>query len=719
MTRARLAWLAVGLALAAVAAGPARASAQAPVTVPTVGGDVTILADRLERIGPALLLATGNVEITRGTARLLADRVELNRDTGDTVAEGRVIFYDGEDRLTGRRIEYNVKSGTGVVYDGEAHASPYYRIGGERMERLDASRYRIRRGIFTTCEADPPAWSFHFLSGHADLEELIWGTGGSFWVKNIPLIPFIPFFAAPVKRERQSGFLFPRFGNSSSRGNYVEIPYFWAISDSQDMTITPSFFEERGVGGSLEYRYLLSATNRGEVSGFYLNEMFRDEPRGDGADRNRGWASIKHDWTIAPGLGFRADVNGVTDDLVFRDYGDPLPQRSAQRVESNVFVTKSWPTWNLVGNLFFYQDLTTRRPVELNRLPEIRLDGVRQPLPGVPGVLYEVQSSATYFVRDVGSDGGRLDVRPRVSRPTSVLGFFTVSPFVGGRATGYDTTVTGTRVTREGFTVEETEDEARLRSLLELGTDVEARAARIFFWDGFGGIDAVLHSIEPRVNYTWIDGSNLTRLPQWTSGIDDVRRASLTSYSLTNRLRARTVAPEGTEPQRWELMRFVLGHSYDFKNADRPLGDVTGDLIVDPNRVLHFRGTTSLSSYGEGFQTGTTDLSVRVPRVTTSIGTRFDKPSDVNFLQGGLTAEVTRRLVGRLSTNWDIDEDVFVENRFAVDLKWQCWAFTVELVQRHQDEDELRFALNLLGLGAPLTTSTGVGALTGARSGVR
>ena len=57
---------------------------QVPVTVGTAGGDVTVLADRLEEVGPErLLVATGNVEITRGRARLIADRVEINRESGD------------------------------------------------------------------------------------------------------------------------------------------------------------------------------------------------------------------------------------------------------------------------------------------------------------------------------------------------------------------------------------------------------------------------------------------------------------------------------------------------------------------------------------------------------------------------------------------------------------------------------------------------------------
>src|SRR3989441_11282700 len=124
-----------------------------PATVTTPSGDVTILADRLEEVAADnLIIATGNVEITKGTARLLADRVEINRETGAAVAEGRALLYDGIDRLVGERIEYNLKSGTGVVYEARGSVSPYYRIDGERMERLGEGPDPRRPGGFTPRE---------------------------------------------------------------------------------------------------------------------------------------------------------------------------------------------------------------------------------------------------------------------------------------------------------------------------------------------------------------------------------------------------------------------------------------------------------------------------------------------------------------------------------------------------------------------------------------
>lgn len=727
MTRLRLALLPL---LGLLAAVPGRAGAQTapPVLVETPGGGVTILADRLEQEGPEnLFVATGNVEVTHGATRLLADRVELNRETGDAVAQGKVVFYDGENRLTGRRIDYNVKTGTGVVYDGEARSAPYYRVSGERMDRLGENVYRVRRGVFTTCEDDPPAWSFHAESATADLEDFVYGSNASFWVKSVPLIPWFPFFAAAIRRERQTGFLFPRLGTSSRKGISAQIPFFWAISDSQDATLELDVYSRRGVGGRGEYRYVLSEGQRGALTGFFIRETERD-------DEARGVGGLKHDWQMAPGVSFRADLNGVSDDRVLREYGDRLDERAAQRVESNVFLTRRWENWNLTGNVLWYQDLTTERPVELQRVPELRLEGVRQPLPGLPGFLYQVDASAVRFLRGVGSDGARVDVHPVLARPISAAGYFTVTPFVGGRVTGYDRTVTGTRVSRgSGVVIEETDEDIRVRRYAEVGGDFESRASRVFSTAGFAGFDSVLHALEPRARYVRVIGQGFSRLPEWTTRVDRIPQASWLEYSVTNRLHGKTISPPGTEPARLELLRLQLAHGYEM--AEHRVGNVFGQLVVQPTPVLSLRGDVSYNTGGGAVQTATADASVKLPVVTGNVGTRystaqaivapefvsvpgtyrapgpFDRGAAVNFLQGGLTAELGRHLVGHFKTNLDMKAGTFVENRFAVDFRFDCWAVTLEYVNRGRDsvgggEDEVRFAVNLLGLG-PIGTRVG------------
>ncbi len=703
MTRGR--WAA--LLLAGLVLGPsalARAQGTSPVTVRIAGGDVTVVADRLEEItGDNLVIATGNVEVVQGASRISADRVEINSETGDITAQGRVVFYDGESQLTGPRIEYNFKTGTGVVYQGQTRTPPYLRLSGERMERVAESVYTVRRGTFTTCEDDPPSWSFRFGSARADLEDWIYGTNASFWVKNAPLIPLIPFFAAPLRRERQSGFLIPRAGSSGTKGFYAEVPFYWAISDSQDATIALDYYSKRGMGGTAQYRYVLSETNRGSVSGFYLN----DRKGEDG--QHRGLWRARHDWQIAPGLTFKADINGVSDDNLLLDFGDRIQQRSVQRVESNVILTKTWQSWNLVADAFWYQDLTTRAKVELHRLPEISLVGVRQPVAGVPGLLYETEASLVRFVRSVGSEGTRLDVHPRLSLPISPGGFFTVTPFVGGRLTAYDKTVTGTVVRPDGVQIETTENTPRLRPLFEAGTDVEMIASRVYQAGGFAGFESWLHTIEPRLNYAWITGANTSRLPQWTEGVDAITESNVVQYSLTNRIRGRTVAPPGTEPLRLEVLRLVVGHSYDLRQSRS--GAVTGQLIVQPTPLIRFRGDVAYEPRTGVFDTADTDVSVVTPYVTAGLGTRYSDPAKINFLQSSVTANISPYFTARASTNVDVRTSTFVESRFGADIRFQCWSFSIDYVKRSLGGNDISFALNLLGIGGPLPTSVGVGTL--------
>ena len=354
--------------LVVLGGGPvgAQPAAQAPpagaVTIPAGEEQATVVADQMQQVGGAadLMIAIGNVEITRGQTRLLSDRVEINRDTGQAVAQGKAVFYDGPDRLVGDRIDYNLKTGTGVVYHGSGFSAPYYHLSGERMDRTGESIYEIRRGVFTTCEGDDPPWSFRFNSGTADLDDIVYGRDASFWVKRVPLLPWVPFFAAALRRERQSGLLFPEFGQNSRKGYFAKVPFYWAIDDSQDLTASLDTFSARGVGLGADYRYVLSREQRGEVSAFGITEAFRGS-RDVGLPENRGWASLRHDRRITPSLAFKVDSTVTSDDLIFRDYADRLTERSRFAAITNVSLTKSWTNWSLLGQVLWYQDLTTNR----------------------------------------------------------------------------------------------------------------------------------------------------------------------------------------------------------------------------------------------------------------------------------------------------------------------------------------------------------------------
>jgi LPS-assembly protein len=714
--------LLVGLA---VLAGSQPARGQTTITVPSAEGQVTVVADRIEQFGTDnLIVATGNVEITRGNARLIADRAEVNRETGDVAAVGRVIFYDGDDRLAGDRIDYNYRTGTGVVSNGRSRAAPYYRLSGERMERLGEGIYGIRQGVFTTCEDDPPTWSFRAADATADLNDAVHGTHASFWVKDVPVIPWLPGFYAAIRRERQTGFLFPVAGYSGFKGFFAEIPFFWAISDSQDALISLGYMTERGPAGNVAYRYIISPENRGSLTGFLVYESQVDQ-------NLRGFGSFKHGWDITRQLTLTADVNRVSNNSFLRDYAVPLQSRGTQFVPSNVFLSQRWPTFNLTGNVFWYQDLTQRSPVALQRLPQIFFNGAPQPVPGLPGFLYQFDTSAVNFVRDVGSQGGRLAVQPLVSRPTRIADVITVTPFAGGILTGYTKTVTGLSPgPGQGIVIEETDNDALLRGLAILGGDIEARASRIYR-AGFMGIDALLHIVEPRFNYTFVGGRGLEGVPQWTE-LDRIDNNNRMGYSLINRVFAKTSAPEGTEALKLEVMRFTLAQSYDLLRTEQSFSPLFGELILNPSNFLYFRGDTTYDIYGGGLQSATTQLGLilsperaaalglsaaSIGSAAAAIATTYDKNAKVNFVQGVATADITRFLTARFQTNWSVESGTFVENRYGLDIKFQCWAVALEYITRFRSSDEFRFTVNLLGVGG-IGSGFGLGTTSGSGSGL-
>ncbi len=684
------------------------------LTIGSAEAPVTVFADRIENLErERLLIAEGRVEIEQGEVRLEADRVEVNTETGEAVAAGRVVFFDGRDRLLGDRLEYNFRTGTGVVYRAEGFAEPHFFFRGDRMERFGEKAYRLQGGWFTTCEGEAPAW--HVQWGHATayLDDWIWGTNASFWVGRVPLIPFIPVFAASLRKDRHSGLLAPSFGTSNDKGFTYRQPIFWAISDSQDLTAVPTFFEKRGLALGASYRYVRRETSRGELEGFGLYDTKRDEVR--------GVAGFRHEEQLTPGLNLRADLARVSDDDYFGDFGNTLDERSRQRLESNLSVTQRWVSWNLFGRLFHYQDLTTSEPVELHRLPEIRLTAFSQAVADT-GLLFDLETSYNNFVRDLGSDGQRVDIHPRVSYPFSPGGYFTVTPRIGGRETLYDTKVVGTKVER-GFLVEDTKKELVSRSLFEAGMDVEARAYRVFDLGGALGIQRVQHTIEPRISYHYVSEASQGDLPQ-LDGIDLIRSSNGVTYSLTNRVKARAVPTDANPTGRvWELLRLTFSQTYDLEeppqtepvsplNLPAPAGpttptapvetqrlsDLVGDLIFEPVFGLRFRGTAAFDPYERDVRSATTDVSYETRDFRATFGTFHGLGGELQFIRGELRARLSPRWAVRVASNYDVLTSTVIENRLEVEFREQCWAITAAFIDR-TTEDEFHITINLLELG--------------------
>lgn len=706
---------------------------QPPLTIPGPGGETSVVADRIQQVGGAsdLFLATGNVEITRGTNRLVADRVELNRATGEAIAQGRAVFFDGQDRLVGERIDFNLNTGTGVVYKGSTFVPPYYRLSADRMDKLGDSVYSVRQGLFTTCDGDNPDWSFKMGSAEADLESSISASDTSFLVKGVPVIPYVPFFAAALRRERQSGFLFPEFGSNSRYGFLARTPFYWAINESQDLTVAMDLYTKRGIGADLEYRYSLSRDTEGRLMAFGVNESFLDTRASQGLPENRGYVKLQHSWQATPSLSVKIDSNVTSDDSIYRTYAYTTADRVRQRADNNVFVTQRWETVNFVGRIYWYQDLTQPRPVELQRAPELKLTSVRQPLPGVPGLLYEGQASFTNFIRQIGVAGIRADFHPRFYLPIPVGGLFTMTPYAGGRLTLYNQEVVGQSISNgptslnDPVNVEDTRGTNRLRQQVEGGMLLETRASRVYNLSSTGSIAALQHVIEPRANFIEIRGINQKANPQYEpgggptagidpgyearTGIDAVNKANEVTYSITNRLNARTTSGANEEPVRWELARMTLSQTYNFLPVSQPFKDLVGEAMVQPNEHFRISANARYNVYDLGLRDANGAFSAIFRDFSASVGPRFNEQQSFRFLQAAATGRLSRFVDVKTSSAWDVTAGRATEVRGGIDIHFDCWAILSEYIYRYGQDNEFRLSINLLGVGQAATAARGLG----------
>ena len=77
---------------------------------------------------------------------------------------------------------------------------------------------------------------------HVKSKKTIYYDSAVLRIYDFPIFYF-PKFAHPDPTvNRRSGFLNPKFLNSSRLGSGITVPYFWAISDNRDLTLTPNIY---------------------------------------------------------------------------------------------------------------------------------------------------------------------------------------------------------------------------------------------------------------------------------------------------------------------------------------------------------------------------------------------------------------------------------------------------------------------------------------------
>jgi LPS-assembly protein len=631
--------------------------------------------------------AAGSVRVQKGELTLLADEIVFRAETEEADAIGNVRLTDPEALVEAERMELDLESGRGRLVDGRILLREHqFRVAGDVIERLGELDYRIERGTFTTCEGETPSWKFSArrldvtVGGYARARHTV------FYLRDIPVL-YTPYFFYPVKTERESGFLMPRFGTSNRRGTQLSMAWYQVIARNQDATFHLDYLSRLGLGKGLEYRYIFGTDEAGEFN-YYHVSGFSDEKDYSALD----W---RHVGRLPGDVRLTADIEWVSEREYFENFGEIAGEYNREKTESVVAFSKLWPYYTLGGQFRYTRNLVEDSDATLQRLPEIVFSAVRRPI-GAGRFFFAFDSSATNFWRREGMTGQRMNLRPELSaifHPGEVL---EVRPALGYRERLYWTDDDASGFERQGIF----DFNTRLSSRLSRVYDVEGRRVR-----------RIQHSLQPEVLYTYVPQTDQNHLPQFDI-LDRIDPENRIEYALVNRLVARMGDPSEAASYH-EFLYLRLSQSYDFRELPpdpllpgerrEAFSDVRAELIARPNQWSHLELETrfdveSRDNFLDRFFVLNVGGRIWSPAGNgLSLSYRYQE-NLVSYLAAGVDLALLRPVYLNYQHRHDFDAGRTLEKVLNLEYRSQCWSLFLTLRDRPEDTEYLiSFALTGLG----------------------
>lgn len=503
--------------------------------------------------GTRVFVYEGAVDARIGVYRLQADKVTVYEATNRAVAEGSVVFDQGDSqRITGTRAEFNYATKLGFFlnstgFTNQTEDGTVIYFTADSVEKVAANKIVILNGEITACDEESPKWSFTTRRATITINDRVRARRPAFRVKGVPILP-LPYVSVSIKkRDRASGFLTPTFSGSGRKGFRISNAYYQTLGRSADVTLRNDIFTARGLGLGADVR--TTANSRSYLYfGFYAVKDRIFGAKADAQHPDQGGSSFYADGVhyFANGFVAAADVN-ITSSLAFRQvFSDDIQSAISPEERSQVFINKNADAYSF--NVLARSQVTTlpSARIRLRQLPGVAYEKRPTPLnfikrlpvyfsfdSGLEGVSRkETVLDETQF-RGLGGAGAlitpsvvqRLRVRPQVS-----------APFHFG---GWDATATATL---DGTYYSNSVDPA---TRLVLGRDV-TRLFGEFDFDlrppalarNFARPDGSLrfrHVIEPYLTYRKIEGVGRNDRVIRFDYLDAVADTNEVEFGLTNR----------------------------------------------------------------------------------------------------------------------------------------------------------------------------------------
>jgi LPS-assembly protein len=374
----------------------------------------------------------GNAWLQRLDQLLRANTVTYNQDTTAYEAEGNVRYQEQDMLLSADNM-----AGTTDPEYGVANHVRYQMLTSRgngvasQAIMLDENRSKYHDVTYSTCDIDSRLWTIQAKTMAMDENK---GRGVAhdvtMRVKGVPIL-WLPWMSFPIDNQRQTGFLYPSFGQRSRAGFFASIPFYWNIAPNYDATFTPVWYADRGGMLDSQFRYLTPVT-KGEIDFDYMPD---DKTTGT----NRWYLTLGNQTRLPWNLTWTTAIRRASDKEWFQDYGENLTTSTVTLLSSSSYVTGAGDWWNAGVGADWYQIVTpgiSDLAAPYRRMPRLFFNADR-PIGGPGGPEWGINAEAVRFVKPEAIGGDRFDLYPYLAWPLQGAAWF-LRPEVGVRYTAYN-----------------------------------------------------------------------------------------------------------------------------------------------------------------------------------------------------------------------------------------------------------------------------------------
>ncbi len=626
-------------------------------------------------------VAKGKVDLREGARILNADYVLFDEKTQDIFAEGNVVFQDEGDRIECQKLQLNLISKKGKIDSGKIYLKQgNFHITGEEIEKVGEAQYTIKKGEFTTCGWEDPAWKFSAQNVDVTVEGYAKTKGTKFYIKDTPVF-YLPWGIFPVKTERQSGLLMPGFAVSSRNGMLINTSYFWAISKDKDATFFLDYLGDRGIKPGVEFRY----APREDMKGVWDYSIISDRAY----DGTRWQLRGQHEQVFMQNIALKANLRFISDNDYLKDFGAMAAERSETLIKSTAFVEVPVKKSLLTAEVANFRNLLSDDNNRSTFQYYPHASFFTEYIPFLEGKVYtDLVTDYTSFYRDKGDKVSRMGIEPRLRVPYSWNG---INFLVNG--TLMETAYLINRASGSSSNTEQ-------RHTFRIEGDANVQFMRYYYTDllDLGEMHSV---IKPVVKYNFIPNTSFTDLPN-IDPYDRMYQTNTITYSLNHYLNSTS---EGWQR---ELSLFEISQTYGLSGGLRPselykgsggrLSDVDTRLTLYPTANLSYSNEAQISTSGEGLKTIRNGFNYMKPNIY-NMNLSHNYTADLNnevFLDLG---GIYKYFQGRYQIRYTFKESEWIETLYQLRYMPGCWGTTLTLMQSKRPNDTtIRISFDLAGI---------------------